>query len=160
MSSTDLERRLEKLECVEAIKNLKAQYARHCDNGYPPDRIAELYAENGIWEGDRDLGVAEGRQAIRDFFTGVSDVYTWAQHYTLTPLIEVDDDLQHAQGSWYLFMPYVLTVDGVSTARWMAGYYDDTYVRIDGVWKVQHSRFHQEVNTSYATGWVPDRFTS
>ena len=37
MAASDLERRVETLESVEAIKRLKHQYCAYCDDGYDAD---------------------------------------------------------------------------------------------------------------------------
>ncbi len=64
-----LERRLQALEDIEAIRNLKARYAALCDDHYDADGIAELFSEDAIWESPT-LGHFEGREMIR-IFSGV-----------------------------------------------------------------------------------------
>ena len=98
-----LERRLRALEDAEAIRNLKARYAAHCDDNYNPDAIAALFTEDAVWESP-SLGRFEGREAIRDFFVGASKIFTFAIHYSLNGQIQVDGDAAKAQ--WYLFMPW------------------------------------------------------
>ena len=73
MSVDELAQRLQVLEDIEAIKKVKAEYCAHCDNGYNPDGIAELFAEDGVWDGGVDVfGKYDGREAIRKFFTGAT----------------------------------------------------------------------------------------
>ena len=62
-----LERRLQALEDIEAIRNLKARYAALCDDHYDADGIAELFSEDAIWESPA-LGRFEGREMIRQSF--------------------------------------------------------------------------------------------
>ena len=45
-----MERRLQALEDAEAIRNLKAAYAAHCDNRYDADAIAAQFTADAIWE--------------------------------------------------------------------------------------------------------------
>jgi len=66
-----LERRLQVLEDAEAIRNLKARYAALCDRQYDADGIAMLFTEDALWESP-GLGRFEGREAIRNFFRGVT----------------------------------------------------------------------------------------
>ena len=42
--------RLERLEDVFALQNLKAQYTDRCDDGYDPEGIAKLFVPDGIWK--------------------------------------------------------------------------------------------------------------
>ena len=65
----ELENRVRALEDADAIRNLKARYAAYCDDNYNPDKIAELFVEDAVWESG-SLGQFEGREAIREFFQG------------------------------------------------------------------------------------------
>ena len=60
----ELQNRVRILEDAEAIRNLKARYAAYCDDNYNPDKIAELFVEDAVWESG-SLGRFEGREAIR-----------------------------------------------------------------------------------------------
>ena len=88
------------LEDIEAIKQLKARYADACDRNYDVDTLASLFAEDAIWDGGL-FGVHNGREEIRAFFQGVSSDITFAMHYMMNPIIDVDGD--EATGEWYLF---------------------------------------------------------
>ena len=90
------------LEDAEAIRNLKARYAALCDQQYDADGIAMLFTEDALWESP-GLGRFEGREAIRNFFRGASEIFSFAIHYSLNGEIEVDGDTARAR--WYLFMP-------------------------------------------------------
>src|ERR1051326_3663237 len=92
-----IERRLQVLEDGEAIRNLKARYAALCDSHYDADGIAMLFTEDATWDSP-GLGRFEGREAIRNFFRGASQIFTFAIHYSLNGQIEVDGDTAHA--SW------------------------------------------------------------
>ena len=102
MSLEELEKRVRALEDADAIRNLKAEYASYCDDNYNPDKIAEFFAEDALWESD-NLGRFEGREAIRGFFRKASKIFTFAVHYNLNPRIEVKGDTARAR--WYTFMP-------------------------------------------------------
>ncbi len=100
MKLEELEQRLRVLEDLEEIKQLKARYAALCDNGYDCDGIAALFTPDGVWDGG-DLGRAEGRGAIRDFFVKAPKAFPFAIHHVMNPIIEVSGDT--ARGRWYLF---------------------------------------------------------
>ena len=148
-----LESRVRDLEAAEEIRNLKATYAAACDDKYNPDAIAELFVEDAVWESD-GLGKFEGREAIREFFRGISSYFTFALHYGLNPKIEVAGDTARAR--WYLFMP--CTVSDGGRALWRAGIDDEEYVRVDGQWMFKHKKSTTIFNTPFEEGWAKTRF--
>jgi ketosteroid isomerase-like protein len=148
-----LERRLRALEDAEAIRNLKALYAAHCDDNYNCDAIAALFTEDAVWESP-SLGRFEGREAIRDFFRGASGIFSFAIHYSLNGQIHVDGDAARAQ--WYLFMP--CTVAAGERAMWRAGIDREEYVRIDGRWLFRRKTSAPLFSTPFEEGWAKTRF--
>jgi len=63
MSLEDLERRVQILEDIDAIKKLKARYTGYCDNGYDPEGIASLFTEDAVWDG----GVLAAARGVKAF---------------------------------------------------------------------------------------------
>lgn len=135
MDITELEKRITRLEDIEAIKQLKARYCDICDDMHNPDRIASVFAEDGIWEGG-DFGKAQGHAAIRDLFSGFSKQISFSQHNIMNPIITVDGD--RATGSWYIVGPWDFVENNKKV--WMTLRYNDDYVKVDGQWKYQHLR--------------------
>ena len=152
-----LEGRLQDLESANEIRNLKAAYAAACDDNYNPDRIAALFTADAVWE-SQGLGRYEGREAIREFFRGISGHFTFALHYGLNPHIEVDGDTARAR--WYLLMPCTVGdhPDGESRAMWRAGIDDEEYVRIEGRWLFKSKQSSPIFHTPYEQGWAKARF--
>jgi len=148
-----MERRLQRLEDAEAIRNLKAEYAALCDNQYDADGIAALFTPDAIWESP-SLGRFEGREAIRGFFRQASGIFSFAIHYSLNGHIEIDGDTARAR--WYLFMP--CTVADGNRPMWRAGIDHETYVRVDGRWMFSHKRSEPLLNVNYDGGWASGRF--
>ena len=87
MELSELEKRITRLEDIEAIKQLKARYCDICDDLHNPDRIASVFAEDGIWEGG-EFGQAKGHEAIRHLFSGFRDQFSFSQHNIMNPIIE------------------------------------------------------------------------
>lgn len=152
MTLQDLEKRIQTIEDIEAIKRLKARYCGYCDNGYDADALAALFTDDAIWDGGA-FGRFEGRKAIHDFFAGVSKLLPFAMHYVMNPLIEVEGD--RATGRWYLFEP--CTFAEGSQPVWGAAYYDDRYVKVGGAWKFQGVKITSSFWTPYELGWVKKR---
>ena len=148
-----LEERVQALEDVNAIRNLKAQYAAYCDDNYNPDGIAALFTEDAVWE-SKSLGRFEGREAIREFFRGASQIFTFAIHYSLNGQIDVTGDTARAQ--WYLFMP--CTLGEGNRAMWRAGIDTESYVRVHGAWKFQRKTSESLFHSPFEEGWAKTRF--
>jgi ketosteroid isomerase-like protein len=148
-----LERRLQALEDVEAIRNLKARYAALCDQQYDADRIAILFTEDALWDSP-GLGRFEGREAIRNFFRAASAIFSFAIHYSLNGQIEVDGDTARAQ--WYLFMPCLIAAG--NRAMWRASIDHETYARVGGTWMFSGKRSEPLMNVPFETGWAAARF--
>ncbi len=152
MTTQDVEQRLQVLEDVEEIKKLKARYCACCDDSYDADGIASLFTEDGVWDGDI-RGRHEGREAIRQFFKRASQRVPFAIHNVMNPIIEVDGD--NAHGSWYLFQ--ACTEGG--QAKWVAGRYEEDYVKINGRWYFKNLEVRFSFWTPYDRGWVKERYS-
>src|SRR4051812_7805972 len=96
---------LQHLLDLEAIRALKVRYARYADAGYDADGLASLFTDDGVWDGGRLFGRAEGRDAIRAHFVSAPSRVTWALHYVLCPEITIAPDGTSAEGTWYLWQP-------------------------------------------------------
>ena len=149
----ELQKRVRHLEDVDALRNLKAEYAAACDDNYDPDRLAALFVEDATWE-SQGMGRHEGREAIREFFRSISGHFVFALHYGLNPQIEVDGDT--ARAKWYLFMP--CTVGDTGKAMWRAGLDEEEYVRVDGKWMYKSKKSAPIFHTTFEEGWARQRF--
>lgn len=156
------EERINRLEDIEAIRQLKLTYARLCDVGYDADGIVGLFDPDGdvSWEGGI-FGHHIGREAIRTFFQNVSSEILWAVHLMLNPLVRLDDGGQTASGSWYLLELATMTAkeaDAPPDSVIMSGLYDDRFVKRDGVWRFQRIRIDFQQISNLDQGWVKQQF--
>lgn len=152
MTHLTLEQRVQRLEDIEAIKVLKSRYAEYCDMDYNPELLAPLFTANALWDGGV-LGRVEGRETIRAFFGAASKLLPFAIHHVTNAAIEVDGD--RATGHWHLFQPCVHAVG--ETALWIAGRYQDEYVREDGVWRFSKVVFRPNMISPYELGFAKAR---
>lgn len=60
---TSLAERIDRLEQIEALKQLKYRYCAAVDANYDAAAIAAMFTEDGVWDG-ADLGCYSGRDAI------------------------------------------------------------------------------------------------
>jgi len=154
-----LEARLRELEDVEAIKDLKARYGELVDRRYArgeplagealgalAGEIAALFTADAVWDGGPGLGLARGREEIRQRMREPTLRFSW--HYFLKPRIRIEGD--RARGRWDLLAPCT-TRDG--RPHWMAGFEDDEYQRVDGAWLHRRMELSVVFLAPHATGW-------
>ncbi|HEV7988649.1 MAG TPA: nuclear transport factor 2 family protein [Candidatus Binataceae bacterium] len=149
MDLEGIERRLTRMEDIEAIKQLKARYCEICDDDHNPERIASVFAEDGIWEG-AEFGTAKGHANIRKLFEGFRKLIEFSQHNVMNPIIEVHGD--RATGEWYFMGPFKFRA--AQQARWLALQYKDEYVKLNGQWKYKHLRVNLRLSVPYEEGWA------
>ena len=147
MPDLDLERRLRRLEDIEAIKQLKYRYWRHLDLKQW-DELAELLRARG----DGLLQLRQVRVHRRRGDHATSSASRSAQergsvtiHHGHHPEIELLGD-DRARGTWALYN-YMFNVRENRGIR-IGAYYDDRYVKLAGAWRFEHIGyryiFHEE----------------
>jgi hypothetical protein len=146
----ELERRISRIENLEAIKSLKAKYAAVCDDRYNPKEAIKLFTEDAVWDGGKDFGVHRGKAAIKTFFESVSKNITFAVHYFVQPKITVSTTGDTATGKWYLWQ--ACTLKG-GTAVWISGLEYDKYRKVDGEWLMSGMKLKLFFMTPYEQGW-------
>jgi len=151
MSLADLERRIQILEDIEAIKTLKSRYAQALD-GYLKQDIGQLFTEDAVWDLGR-RGSFKGRQAIRDFFKKYPAILPFRIHYFVQSDIKVEG--QKAEGKWYMWLPASIA-DG--RAVWSAGIEDDKYEKINTTWLVSEMKLTMIMRTPYEEGWHKTKY--
>jgi hypothetical protein len=151
MDLNELARKVQMLEDIEAIRQLKHQYCAYCDDNYNPDGIAGLFVEDAVWDGG-GFGRYVGRDAIRNFFRGAPKLFSFAAHQVLNPIIKVDGN--RATGEWKLFQPCTLEGKDGPRAMWLAAIYHDEYVKTPSGWKYQNLKVDALFFTPYEDGWV------
>ena len=144
----DTKKRLQVLEDIEAIKKLKAYYNQACDNGYDVKMMKEIFTEDAVWDGGKELGLHKGKKAVLEFMEQVGKGFIFAVHYFVVPDITVDGD--KAWGHWYMWMAATLAGN---KAVWLAGYEDDKYIKTDGRWWQNYMKLTLLFQTPYEEGW-------
>jgi uncharacterized protein (TIGR02246 family) len=144
--------RLERLEAIEEIRRLKALYCHWADRGYDAagDDAAEfaaLFVEDAVWTGGKGVPVV-GRAAIEHHYASFRP---FGMHYVTNGEVEVDVEAGRATGHWHVLSPQT-SHDG--RAVWIAGTYDEEYVKTDDGWKFKRVQFGLAFRTPYEDGWA------
>jgi hypothetical protein len=158
----------ERLEAIEEIRRLKAQYWRFVDTKQWSS-FGELFAPDATFTDHSAAFHCDGAAEIESKIAAAlpDDVVT--VHHGHQSEIEIDDEL-HARGIWamedYLIFPpgsvHPTNPSPTSTIRGY-GHYVESYVKLDGKWRFQKSELFRlrieivgNASTSYPT-WTGAR---
>ena len=159
---TSLEERLRAIEDRDAIRALKAFYARCADDKYTDDhrrkpqaeidaitrrQVEATFTPDAVWDGGPQFGTREGREAIYDHLR--SGGWNFSLHYFVSPVITLAGDA--ASASWMLWQPCTLTKD--DRAMLMSATTEDEYVRTPEGWRMRRMRFTLKFITPFDRSW-------
>jgi len=132
-----IEQRLQKLEDEAEIRRIMVDYAALL-GARDYDGYAALFAQDGIWQ-NGDI-VKKGHDEIRDLLVGMfgeyDPNYVNNEMYMLVSNIQID-----VHGDTATATSRQLTIrrgEGGRPTPVLNGRYDDTFVRENGKWKIQH----------------------
>ena len=139
-----VEKRLQRLEDIQAIKTLLIRYGRNLDS-QNIEAYSKLFAEDGTWTGG--MGSATGPAAIRKMVEdGIAQmkpgIFDHAFHIMSSMDIQVDGDTATAWSRW----TWVIAGEDGKPHTERAGHYEDTLVRVNGEWKFKSRHAFSEVN--------------
>lgn len=142
MSEPTLAQRIQRLEDIEALKDLTARYATAVNQGWAGETVdlaavPTIFAADARWESP-DMGIlAEGLEAIVAALPDSTAMVDFSMHAFLNPVITVDHD--NAAGSWLMWIASVIDKD--PRAVYMSA--DMAYRRTDQGWRIQQVQIHQ-----------------
>jgi ketosteroid isomerase-like protein len=136
MSLEDLERRVQALEDLEAIRKLHQNYINLMDN-LQYEQVLDLFTEDATVE-IRNFGVKRGREEMSEIYLGVlaknrGDI-RYDGHLAIEPDIEVVGST--ARGTWLIYMLF-----SKPNLQWVQGKNECEYRKEDGAWKLSKLKF-------------------
>ncbi|NBA94844.1 nuclear transport factor 2 family protein [Pseudomonas sp. R5(2019)] len=161
---SQLTERLQRLEAVEAIRQLKARYAALADAKYTadyrqrePERLSELakaqaacFTSQAVWHGAEFGGDRVGREALAQWFE--QSPWCFAAHYYVGADIEVDG--QQARAAWRLWQ-LALRADNAEAVLLMART-EETYQYSEAEgWLIDSMRFCDVQVAALGNGSLP-----
>jgi hypothetical protein len=133
----DLEARIQVLEDIEAVRQLKARYFHSIDRKLW-DQLAACFSDDAVWESGRRNIRVEGADAIVRFIRNIEDGdHIVNTHQGHDPEIVITG-AGTATGLWELFHYREDARQGVTQRS--AVFYEDDYVKDNGTWKIAHCR--------------------
>ncbi len=148
-----LEARLETVEARLEIMDLEAEYARSWDAA-EPEAWAAVFTSDGIFEicpiGNQPACIKQGAAELAGFCEEVSAFYR-GLHYMHLPRLTINGDVAYGRlhFEWIgLYNPN----ENYRGRRDSAGYYDITYRKENGRWRIAH-RFEKQIAGQIADGY-------
>lgn len=134
-----LEREVDRLRSEAEIVRIEYQYGYYLDNRMWT-QAADLFTDEGSIEIGR-RGVYQGKENVRRFMLEVLGGNVWglgenefANHVQLQPVVTVSDDGESARLRCRAMV--IAHPTGEDTLLWAEGAYENTFRRVDGVWKL------------------------
>jgi ketosteroid isomerase-like protein len=156
-----VEERLDRADSQRAIAHLMYRYIYACDELKDADRIAELFTEDAVWEGQgnfAEFGSTVGRDAIREMFVENPTMLPFTAHFLTNPVIGLSMDGEKGWGQWHTLEAATLREGRAQV--WMAAWYDNDFVRVDGDWRIRRIRYRDRFVAPYEEGWLRTRYVS
>lgn len=149
MTLEELEARIKVLEDIEAIKRLKGKYGYFVDTRNWQE-FMNLIMDDAIWDFG-SLGLYKGKEEILRFTRDIIlDTYSFMMHNFFNIFVEVQGN--KATGEWYFLVP--ATNDKEKRAEWLAGKYEEEYVKVNGAWKFKKVTARINFIAPYDEGWA------
>ncbi len=156
-----IEQRLQHLEDIEAIRQLKHFYCDRVDRGIglgdrsALDELLSMFTSDIVAD-IAGLPVVEGIEAVSSLYTQtVPSLLSWSQHRVMSELIDVRGDT--ATGQWYLDCPVVFKAGNsldLSGPSIILGRYHEQYRKEDGIWKWAALTANLDVIAPWDQGWA------
>jgi hypothetical protein len=152
-----LEEKIQYLLDIEAVKQHKTRWCDTIDAGLGIEKVVSFFAADG-WIEAEGYGRHQGRPALTHFLSNLPLSFTF--HCIIPKVVEIGADGLTAHGEFRLWEPGTLPGRGAGgpAAVWVAGDYDDDFVKVAGEWKFKAVRLKLTFLTPYDQGWVKKRF--
>lgn len=144
-----LSARIEGLQDLAEVENIPRYYSYYVDKSQWRS-VADLFAPDGVLEiGGR--GVFLGRERAFEYLNvGLGGIGVkpgvLVDHQNFQPLVTIHPDGKTAEARAIAFV--------MANGGWGHNYYENDYVKIDGVWQMSNLHGPFNMYSSYSIGWV------
>jgi len=151
-----LEQRLQRIEAIDAIRQLKARYCQYADNPQYAREFADLFLQDAILDEGEDFMILHGREEIYRAHLATWQHTSLNQHFAVSPVINIRED--GADGHWKLLQLITTQEEGQAQAFWACGWYQEQYLHTADGWKFQHVEARIHFCSRYEEGWAKNPF--
>ena len=149
-----LEREVQRLEDVKAVKRLQRAYGYYLDKRLSGQLTALFADAPGTSVEYGNAGVYIGKARIGEYLERLIGTGPRANelfnHIILQGVVHVADDGMTAKGRWRAL---IQTGTHGESATWAEGPYENEYVKEDGIWKISKIHWYQTLAAPYEPGW-------
>jgi hypothetical protein len=137
MTLAELEKRVQTIEDLEAIKKLHQNYINLMDN-IRYDEVVELFTDDATAE-VRSSGVKRGKKELTEIYQMLKGMYKGGVarhigHMCVEPDINIEGN--NARGTWLIYF-----FDSVPTQSWVQGINECEYRKVNGKWYISKLKF-------------------
>jgi len=148
-----IEERVQRLEDIIEIANLKARYLDSADGGWnrishDASLVTPLVSDDFAWNGSL-FGAFEGIEGAAALWRQCRANLPFAYHVITNPLIDVTGDEGH--GEWHVLW---FATDKQGTELWAMAVYQDRFIRTADGWKIQSVSVSNAFSGPRAKGWA------
>lgn len=149
MKLDELEKRIQVMEDIEAIKQLRASYA-YSTNPYNWQETLRLFTDDAVADFG-PFGRYQGRKELTKYYRDtLPSAVPFQVHMNHNPIIKINGT--HATGKWYWEVP--ATLAETNQAVWISASCYDEYVKVEGQWKFSKISTEWLYFTPYDEGWA------
>ena len=133
----ELKARIRRLEDIEAIKQIKANYFNALDQ-QDWDKLDRCFCAGSIWESARRNVKIEGAEAIVRFLREIEEGEQIINgHYGHNFQVELLDE---TRATATCELCHYREDKALREQKISGAFYVDDYMKIDGLWKIKHTR--------------------
>lgn len=135
----NLEQRIQRLEDIEAIQQLKARYLHGCDQKQI-DQIRQCFHDGEVVIDYGAIGRFTQREPFLEIYQQMAcNDHIIDMHHGQNPQIDWHSETS-ASAIWDLFFFQINTQENTLTQ--LGGYYEDAYERANNQWVITSTKFH------------------
>lgn len=162
MNLEELEKEITRLEDIQAIEDLQMKYGYYMDS-HNRSEVYDLYSDETESVEIESTGLFKGKEGVRKFFMdndllekGQTDVPNWINILILMSMdvIKIDPSGKTATGRWNTWLAEAMIVGGIPRQQWVEGYYENEYIKENGVWRFKKLHWNVTFFTSFESGWL------
>jgi hypothetical protein len=149
-----IDKRLRRLEAIEAIKGVIARYTDGADKRNDPAIMGPLFHDDAVWEAD-GFGAHRGAATIAAALAEIARAQiTWSIHYMVLPTVTVESDGRQASCQWYLWeLAKIRNADGETHDSWFAAKYNSTLIKDEAGWRFTWLKLNPLLNVPVGAPW-------
>ena len=134
-----LEKKVQKLDDIEAIKRLQKAYGYYLERGMYQE-IVDCFSDSPDVTLNWLQGQYRGKEGIKTYFTYLSKEFAPPKYLhqlmQLCGVVDINADGTKGWGRWYGFGPVFFPESMGGRRILFSGIYQSEYVKEDGVWKI------------------------